>query len=102
LLRRSLEPFSEFKILLGRQSFAVEDVIFVSALVRQSVLLFLFQGVRWQRLGAVWQVVGANGVGGAGVVNDGEMLDCAVKVIRSVNFLSEENDSVRFELGLVS
>jgi hypothetical protein len=30
------------------------------------------------------------------------MLDCAVKVIRSVNFLSEENDSVRFELGLVS
>ena len=97
-----MESFSEFKVLLWAKSFPIKDIIFVSALVGQSVLLFPLQGVGWQRLGAVGYVVGAHGVGCARVVHDGKMLDGAVKVIRSVDFLSEENDSVRSELSLVS
>jgi hypothetical protein len=97
-----LEPFSKFKVLLWTESFPIKDIILVSALIGHSVLLFLFQGVGWQRLGAVRYIVSAHGVGSAGIVHDGKMLDGAVKIICSVDFLSEENDSVRFELSLVS
>jgi hypothetical protein len=97
-----LEPFSKFKVLLWAESFPIKDIILVSSLIGHSVLLFPFQGVGWHRLGAVRYIVSADGVGSARIVHDGKMLDGAVKVICSVNFLSEENDSVRFELSLVS
>lgn len=98
LLRGTLEPLGELKVLLGRQSLAVKDVILVLSLV--GVLLEVLDLVGQCRR-AVWHVLGAHGVGRPGGGHDGEVLDGACEVFFAVYFLSIENDSVRLEFGFV-
>lgn len=87
---------------MGREPLSVQDVSGISssvAGVEVIALLPVFQGVG---LRAVGEVIRAEIVSRLGIGNHNQVLDVTIKIILVINFLSEKNNSVRFQFHFVS
>lgn len=86
---------------MGREPLSVQDVSGISssvAGVEVIALLPVFQGVG---LRAVGEVIRAEIVSRLGIGNHNQVLDVTIKIILVINFLSEKNNSVRFQFHFV-
>jgi hypothetical protein len=103
-LRRRRQSLSlrELEVLLGWQALPVKDVGAVSPAVASIEVIVLLPVLRGHGLGAVGEVILAEVVSCLWVVDNHELLNVAIKIFLVINFLSEKNNSVRFQSNFVS
>jgi len=87
---------------LGREPLSVQDVSGISSSVAGVEVIALLPVVQGVGLRAVGEVIRAEIVSRLGVGHHNQVLDVTIKIILVINFLSEKNNSVRFQFHFVS
>lgn len=87
---------------MGREPLSVQDVSGISSSVAGVEVIALLPVVQGVRLRAVGKVIRAEIVSRLGVRHHNQVLDITIKIILVINFLSEKNNSVRFQFHFVS
>lgn len=87
---------------MGREPLSVQDVSGISSSVAGVEVIALLPVVQGVGLRAVGEVIRAEIVSRLGVGHHNQVLDVTIKIILVINFLSEKNNSVRFQFHFVS
>jgi len=87
---------------LGRESLSVQDVPSIGSSVAGVEVITLLPVIQGIGLGAVREVFRAQVVSCLRVGDHHQVLDVTIKIILVIDFLSEKNNSVRFQFHFVS